>query len=268
MQKAILKWAGGKRSLLETILSTFPANFRTRPFHEPFLGGGTIFFALKPLKGSINDINPRLINFYKVVRDKPEELITTAKKFTYDRECYYKLRDKFNDEKLSKVDEAALLLYLNKTGYNGLYRVNSQGRFNVPFGRYKNPNIVPEESIRCASKALSKIEIYNKDFSYILKAAKGGDLVYFDPPYEPLSHTSNFNNYSSTGFPWEEQIRLSETISKLDEHGVLFVLSNSEPVSKLYTSFHVTTVRVNRSINTKATARGPVNEIIVTNIKR
>ena len=267
MPKAILKWAGGKRSLLEAILSTFPADYRSRPFHEPFLGGGAVFFKLKPQKGTVNDVNPRLVNFYKIVRDSPEKLIAKAKKFPYNRDSYYALRDKFNDEKLSPVEDAALLLYLNKTSYNGLYRVNSRGRFNVPFGRYRNPTIVHEEDIRGASEALSKIEIYNEDFSYILKAAKWGDLVYLDPPYEPVSHTSNFNTYSPTGFPWEEQVRLSETIRELDERGVLFVLSNSEPVKKLYEGFNVTTVRANRSINTKATARGPVNEIIATNIK-
>jgi DNA adenine methylase len=263
---AILKWAGGKRSLIQAILATFPPNYEERAYHEPFLGGGALFFTVKPRRGTVNDVNPRLINFYRVVRDEPDQLIEEALKYPYDRDTYYQLRDRFNEGGLQPVEDAALLLYLNKTGYNGLYRVNSRGVFNVPFGTYKNPTIVPEEDIPSASEALSCVEIRNEDFSYLLDAAHEGDIVYLDPPYEPLSRTSNFNTYSPDGFPWTEQVRLSETIRKLDARGVLFVLSNSEPVKKLYRGFKATTVHVNRSINTKATGRGPVKEIIVTNI--
>jgi DNA adenine methylase len=266
MTGAILKWAGGKRSLVQTILATFPPDYEDRAYHEPFIGGGAVFFTVKPRRGTVNDVNPRLINFYRVVRDEPNKLIEEASVYQYDRDTYYRLRSRYNEGGLTPVEDAALLLYLNKTGYNGLYRVNSRGVFNVPFGRYRNPTIVPEEDIYSASETLSHIEIRNEDFSYLLDATDEGNLVYLDPPYEPLSRTSNFNTYSPTGFPWAEQVRLSETIRELDARGVLFVLSNSEPVKRLYRGFKATTVYVNRSINTKATGRGPIREIIVTNI--
>ena len=265
---SILKWAGGKRSLVQAILSTFPLDYKGRVYHEPFLGGGAIFFTVKPSRGTINDINPRLVNFYRVVRDKPAELVKEASKFSYERETYYRLRDRFNGGGLNDVEDAAILIYLNKTGYNGLYRVNSKGKYNVPFGTYRNPTIVPEEDIYAASKALKQVELRSEDFSYLLEAAREGDLVYLDPPYEPLSRTSNFNTYNPTGFRWEEQVRLSETIRELDRGGVLFTLSNSEPVKKLYRGFKIATLKVNRSINTKTESRGPVSEIIVTNIKK
>ena len=263
---AILKWAGGKRSLIQAILATFPPDYAERAYHEPFLGGGALFFTVKPKRGTINDVNPRLINFYRVVRDEPDKLIKEASKYPYDRDTYYQLRDRFNENRLQPVEDAALLLYLNKTGYNGLYRVNSRGVFNVPFGTYKNPTIVPGEDIHAASEVLKQVELRNEDFSYLLDAVQKGDIVYLDPPYEPLSRTSNFNTYSPNGFPWAEQERLSKTIQELDARGVLFVLSNSEPVKKLYRGFRTTTVHANRSINTKTTGRGPIQEIIVTNI--
>ena len=265
---AILKWAGGKRSLIQAIIYIFPSDYKKRVYHEPFLGGGAIFFAVSPNKGTVNDVNPRLVNFYKVVRDRPIELIAEASKYPYEKETYYKLRERFNEGGLDTVEDAALLLYLNKTGYNGLYRVNSHGKYNVPFGKYKNPTIVPEEDILAASETLRRIELRCEDFSYLLDVAREGDIVYLDPPYEPLSRTSNFNTYNSTGFSWSEQVRLSETIRELDARGVLFVLSNSEPVKKLYEGYWVKVVHANRSINTKTAARGPVREIIVTNINQ
>jgi DNA adenine methylase len=264
---AILKWAGGKRSLVQAILSTFPLNHEERAYHEPFLGGGSVFFTIRPKKGTVNDVNTRLVNFYRVVRDSPDALITEASKHTYDKETYYRLRDRFNEGGLDPIEDAALLLYLNKTGYNGLYRVNRRNLFNVPFGTYRNPKIVPAEDIIIASEALKRVEIRSEDFSYLFDAASEGDIVYLDPPYEPLSRTSNFNTYSPTGFPWSEQVRLSEMIRELDARGVLFTLSNSEPVKKLYKGFRIKTVHANRSINTKITDRGSVREILVTNIK-
>ncbi len=267
MTGSILKWAGGKRSLVTTILSTFPQGYEERAYHEPFLGGGAIFFTVKPRKGTVNDVNLHLINFYRVVRDNPEKLIAEAGKYFYNKEIYYRLRDRFNSGGLNSVEDAAILLYLNKTGYNGLYRVNRRGLFNVPFGRYKNPTIAPEDDIREASETLKRVEIRNEDFAYLLDIVEEGDLVYLDPPYEPVSRTANFNAYSPIGFPWTEQVRLSETIRELDARHVFFVLSDSDPVRKLYKKFRVSTVRANRSINTKTTARGPVKEIIVTNIE-
>ena len=169
MVEPILKWAGGKRSLIPKIFNLFPTDYKKRTYHEPFLGGGALFFKIKPSSGSINDINSRLVNFYKVVRDKPMELIDKTQKYEYSETSYYELRDRFNQKNLSDVEEASIFLYLNKTAFNGLYRVNSKGEFNVPFGRYKNPNIVPEKRIISASKILKKSTIFKSFF----KAYKG-----------------------------------------------------------------------------------------------
>jgi len=265
----ILKWAGGKRGLVPHILSLFPVDYRSRVYHEPFVGGGAVFFRIRPRAGSINDVNSHLINFYRVVRDNPEELISKARQYIYDEESYYLLRDRFNQPGLSDVECAALLLYLNKTAFNGLYRVNSRGEFNVPFGRYKNPTIVPERRIRAASKTLKKIDIFNEDFSYVLDYAKKGDLCYLDPPYQPVSETANFTSYSSEKFDLDEQRRLRDLCIELDEQGVLFVLSNSyaEAIIDLYRGierFQVKIVQAKRAISSKASTRGPINEVLIT----
>ena len=272
MVDPILKWAGGKRSLVPHILSLFPVDYKTRVYHEPFIGGGAVFFKIRPRAGSINDINSHLVNFYWVVRDKPEELISQGRLYTYDEESYYLLRDRFNQQGLSDVEYAALLLYLNKTAFNGLYRVNSKGEFNVPFGRYKNPTIVPERRIRAASRILQKVEIFNKDFSYVLDYAKEGDLCYLDPPYQPVSETASFTSYSSEGFDLNEQRRLRDLCIELDERGILFVLSNSytEPILDLYkeTKFQIKVTQAKRAISSKPSTRGPINEVLVTNISK
>ncbi len=265
---AILKWAGGKRSLTPAIIATFSSDYSERRYHEPFLGGGAVFFAVKPRRGTVNDVNQRLVNFYRVVRDEPTSLIAEVSKYPYEKDTYYALRDRFNGGELSPAEDAAILLYLNKTGYNGLYRVNSRGVFNVPFGTYNRPKIVSEDDVYAASKALRRVDLRCEDFSYLLDDAREGDLVYLDPPYEPLSRTSNFNTYSPNGFPWSEQERLAGVVRELDRRGILFTLSNSEPVKRLYKGFRVSVVHANRSINTKTSGRGPVREIIVTNIPR
>ena len=271
MADPILKWAGGKRQLIPKILSTFPKDYRQRVFHEPFFGGGAVFFKIKPKKSSINDINPRLMSFYKVVRDSPTELIELAKGYRHDKDEYYKLRDRFNEPGLTDIEDAALLLYLNKTAFNGLYRVNSKGQFNVPFGRYKNPTIVDENRILEASRILKNIEILSTDFTYVIEHSDEGDLCYFDPPYLPVSDTADFTSYSKDGFSYMDQIRLRDTCIELDEKGVLFVLSNSyveELVDKYQEvdHFRVEVVKANRAINSVAEKRGPVDEILVTNI--
>jgi len=193
----VLKWAGGKRSLATSIIKLFPLDYRDRRYHEPFFGGGALFFKIRPRSGSINDVNPDLMNFYRVVRDDPEDLISQAKNYTYDEEIYYNLRDRFNRRGIPAVERAALMLYLNKTSYNGLYRVNSRGEFNVPFGTYSNPTIVPEEKIRFASRLLRNVDILNEDFSYVSRCANEGNLCYLDPPYQPVGGTANFTSYSS-----------------------------------------------------------------------
>lgn len=268
MTGMILKWLGGKRRIVTAIIGLLPENLENRGYHEPFLGGGALLFALKPARGTANDVNTRLINFYRVVRDNPNELIEEAKRFLYDREIYYRLRDRFNTATLSPIEDAALFLYLNKTGYNGLYRVNSKGIFNVPFGRYKNPNIVPEVKIIEASQVLRKIDLRCEDFSYIIDVAKEGDIVYMDPPYKPLNKTSNFTSYNPDGFNEVEQVRLRKICEELDRNNIFFIVSNSGPAAELYDGFKIMKILVNRSINSKASARGPINEILVTNIEK
>jgi DNA adenine methylase len=271
MVEPILKWAGGKRSLIPNIVALLPTDYKVRAYHEPFFGGGALFFTLKPADGSINDINPRLINFYKVVRDDPEELIEQALQYRYEKDAFYQLRNHYNKEMLSPIEDAALTLYLNKTAFNGLYRVNSKGEFNVPFGRYSNPTIVDKDRIRAASKLLQNIEILQKDFSYVVERAEKDSICYFDPPYLPVSNTANFTSYSQDGFTWNDQIRLKDTCVKLHEKGVFFVLSNSyvEKLIDYYRDvdeFRIHVVKANRAIDSKATSRGPVNEALITNI--
>lgn len=273
MVEPILKWAGGKRQLIEEILSLSPRDHSDRSFHEPMFGGGAVTFKLEPSSGTINDVNSRLVNFYRVVRDRPEELIRENRRHPHEEEYYYEARDRFNKrprgEGFEGVEEASLLLYLNRTGFNGLYRENSKGEFNVPFGRYANPDYVCEKRIRRASKVLDHIEIYNRDFSYIAKEAQKGDLVYFDPPYQPVSDTANFTQYSMDDFDLEDQARLAEVCKELDEREVLFVLSNSNApdVRGLYEEdFVVETVGAKRSINSDGANRGEVKEILVTNV--
>lgn len=273
MVEPVLKWAGGKRGLLHNIRANFPHDYKKRRYHEPFIGGGAVFFWLKPKKGSINDINRRLMNFYKILRDKPEKLIQTTKIFPYQEEVYYKLRDRFNHKKITDVEEAALLLYFNKTAFNGLYRENSKGEFNVPFGSYINPTIVQEERIRSASKVLKGIDIYNEDFSYILKIAERGDLCYFDPPYQPVSVTADFTSYTKEGFDFNEQKRLRDICLQMHKTGVLFILSNSyaEPIRRLYEKideFRVEKVSTRRVISSNVNTRGPISEILVSNIPK
>ena len=278
MAEPILKWAGGKRGLLREIIALMPRDFRDRTFHEPFFGGGAVTFWIEPKKGTINDINPKLMNFYVVVRDHVDELIEDAQRHKYEKEYFYRARAEFNKIvrngfKIPDIRLASLLLYLNKTAFNGLYRENRRGEFNVPFGRYKNPKIVDEEKLRKASEVLKRLEIYNEDFSYILRTAKPGDLVYFDPPYYPLSETSNFTSYSKDNFGYTDQKRLRDVCLKLHKRGVYFVLSNSyvEPVLELYQDFdefEMFKVYAKRSINSKADRRGEVPELLVTNVPK
>lgn len=276
MGEPILKWAGGKRQILGEILSLFPKDYSQRTYHEPMVGGGAVLFAISPKKGTINDLNDRLMRFYEVVRDFPEELINENRSHKNSKEYYYKARKEFNKlafktplTKEEKIREASLFLYLNRTCYNGLYRVNAKGEFNVPFGRYSNPDFVRERQIREASIVLKNLKLFNTDFNYILEEAQAGDVVYFDPPYEPVSETSNFTQYTCNGFSFEHQRRLRDVCVELDKKGVYFVLSNSwaEPVRKLYENlFEVIRIKARREISAKVESRKPVYEILVTNI--
>jgi DNA adenine methylase len=267
-----LKWAGGKRSLVKRIIGLFPKDYKGRRYHEPFFGGGAVFFHVRPGTGTINDINPRLMNFYRVVRDSPGELIDEASGYRYDEAEYYRLRDRFNSPGLSAIEDAALFLYLNKTAYNGLYRVNSKGEFNVPFGRYVNPTIVPRRRIKLTSRLLGGIDIRCEDFSYVLDAAEEGDLCYMDPPYHPTSDTANFTDYAAKGFKPSDQRRLKDLCIELDERNVGFVLSNSdtELIRCLYEpvdDFELVSFPTRRMISSKVSSRGSGSDLLITNCR-
>lgn len=266
----IVKWVGGKRQLLSKIIPLIKKNFST--YVEPFVGGGAVFFELQPRKAIINDLNSELINVYSVVRDFPERLISELEKHSEknSEEYYYAIRsmDRNSEfDKLSNIQKAARILYLNKTCYNGLYRVNSSGQFNSPYGRYKNPNIVNSVSIRAMSKYLknNEIDIRQGDYREILKNLSRGAFVYFDPPYMPISTSSSFTGYTENGFNYEQQLCLKEECDKLRENGIPFLQSNSDcpEIRELYHNYNVEIVQAKRAINSKSEKRGEINEVLI-----
>ncbi|MEL4029967.1 DNA adenine methylase [Caldifermentibacillus hisashii] len=269
-----LKWAGGKRQLLPEIRKYIPKRIGT--YYEPFLGGGAVLFDLQPKKAVINDINSELINTYLVIKNNVDELIEDLRKHENTSDYYYKIRDLDRDKnrfsKLSDVEKASRLIYLNKTCFNGLFRVNSQGQFNVPFGRYKNPNIVNEFVLRAVSHYLNnnEVKILNGDFADAVSSAKKGDFVYFDSPYDPVSETASFTGYTLGGFNKDEQIRLRDLFVDLDKRGCKVLLSNSATdfIKDLYKDYHIEIVSATRNINSIATKRGKIDEVLVMNYEQ
>lgn len=268
-----LKWVGGKRQLIPEIEQYFPKK-KYSTFYEPFVGGGAVLFHFQPNRAVINDVNSDLINFYKVVKDNVDELILELSKYKNKntKEDFYKIRslDRSPDyKKLSNIKKAARLHYLNKTCFNGLYRVNNAGEFNTPFGGYKNPNIENKAVLRAVSEYLNKkdIKILNGDYSDALKRIRKPAFVYFDPPYDPLSSSSNFTGYTKGGFDRDEQIRLKKTCDALNSKGVRFLLSNSSTpfIKELYKEYDIIPVKARRSINSVSYKRGDVEEVLVKN---
>lgn len=267
----VVKWVGGKRQLLPEIKKYIPDEIST--YYEPFLGGGAVLFDLQPEKAIVNDINEELINLYRVVKEDAEELIEDLKKYENDSECFYRIRgldrNKEVFSKLSNTKRASRIHYLNKTCYNGLFRVNMAGQFNSPFGNYKNPNITNEITIRAVSKYLNDANIEFKcgDYEDALKGIKKGSFVYLDPPYDPVSNSANFTGYDKGGFNRDEQTRLKNSCDKLDKKGVKFLLSNSatEFIKDLYKAYNIKEVKAKRIINSNGNARGDVNEVLVRN---
>jgi DNA adenine methylase len=280
--KPFIKWVGGKTQLIESIEKTLPKDFgnqRNFTYIEPFVGGGAILFWILQKypnikKAVINDINPDLTTAYKTIKENPEKLIMELRSIQEEylplseekrKEYFLSKRERFNTKSLEPVENSALFIFLNRTCFNGLYRVNSKGGFNVPFGKYANPKICDEQTILADSKLLQKVEILTGDFEETLQLAGENSFFYFDPPYKPLSETSSFNSYSKEDFNDKEQIRLSEFCQRIDLMGHNFILSNSDLKGKnphdnffddLYSQFKINRVFATRMVNAKAKKRG------------
>ena len=266
----IVKWVGGKRQLLPEIMPLI--NKKCSTYVEPFVGGGAVFFELQPKKAIINDYNSELVNVYTVVRDHSEELIEELEKHNrYNNgEYFYMIRALDRSEAydtMSDTEKAARIIYLNKTCYNGLYRVNSAGQFNSPYGKYKNPNIVNEDSIRAMSRYLqsNKITIRQGDYKEVLKGLRRGAFVYLDPPYMPISLSSSFTGYTENGFSYAQQVTFKEECDKLRKKGISFLQSNSDcpEIRDLYREYEIRTVQAKRRINSKGNKRGEINEVLI-----
>jgi DNA adenine methylase len=256
-----VKWAGGKRQLLAAILGQIPQNYGR--YHEPFLGGGAVFFALSPDKAFLSDSNQRLVRCYSGIKNQVDEVIALLHGYKRNRRFFEGMRRR-NIDAASDAEVAAWFIYLNKLGFNGLYRVNSKNVFNVPFGDNKNAQICDEENLKACSRALAEAELHWEDFKKVEDRAQPNDLVYFDPPYVPLSATSYFTSYTADGFTGEDQVRLRDLAFRLKEKGVHVLLSNSSSAAELYSKdFSVMEVLAARAVNSKAERRGKITELLI-----
>ena len=266
--RPFLKWAGGKSQLLEQFRPLLPRSGTFGRYFEPFVGSGALFFHLRPPAAELSDVNREIIDCYRAVQKCPEDVILELAKHEHDEEHYYSVRADSKRRKLGVA--AARTIYLNKTGYNGLYRVNSAGRFNVPMGRYANPGFQSPAlfaTIRACSRALISARLAAGDFADALKGVEKGDFVYLDPPYVPVSETSDFTSYARGGFCWADQERLAGVCADLWRRGAKVMLSNSdtESVRKLYRGYRIDVVKASRSINSRGAKRGKVQEVVVRN---
>ncbi|MCC7004686.1 DNA adenine methylase [Candidatus Nomurabacteria bacterium] len=272
--KPFLKWVGGKGQLLEQFQELFPEKYNS--YFEPFIGGGAVFFSLNPKKAIINDINTTLVQTYIYIKDDVDRVIKELKKLEKDflskepeerKEFYYKIREKYNSLPKDDFKRSLYFLFFNKTAFNGVYRENSKGGFNVPIGSYRNPKIVDEDNLRAVSESLKHTSITNTSFADVVKKAKSGDFVYFDPPYHPVSTTSSFTSYSKDDFTKEDQIKLRDLFVELDKKGVYVMLSNSYTpfIKEIYSAYKQIPVNASRMINSKADKRGKISEIVIVN---
>jgi DNA adenine methylase len=274
--KPFVKWVGGKRQLLKQFraLKLYPPDHfdpAKNKYFEPFVGGGAVFFDLLPERAFLSDMNFELVTTYNVIKENVDELIRSLKRHKYQKDYFLKVRAK-NPKELSDVEIASRFIFLNRTAFNGMYRVNSKGEFNVPFGKYENPMICDEENLRKASRALKNVEIRHGDYKGVLEKAKKGDFVYFDPPYYPVSKTASFTSYTAESFLDREQMELRDTFLALHKRGCFVMLSNSDApfINKIYSELKqygvkISKIDANRAINSKATGRGKIKEVLVTN---
>jgi DNA adenine methylase len=293
--KPFIKWVGGKGQLISSIGKSLPQEvygYSDMTYVEPFVGGGAMLFWIlenvKTVKKAvINDINPDLTNAYRTVKDNVYELIALLKNIKKEyqslnsednrKEYFLKMRKRYNTKSLENIENTALFIFLNRTCFNGLYRVNSKGLFNVPFGKHTNPTICDENTLLADSELLQKVEILTGDFEQTLNYATENSLFYFDPPYKPLSQTSSFNSYAKEDFNDAEQMRLKSFCDKLNEKGSLWILSNSDVKSNdpendffddLYSRYQINRVFASRSVNANPEKRGKLTELLITNHKR
>lgn len=267
-----VKWVGGKRQLLKSIEAALPKEIAKLKLFEPFVGGGAVFFHLQAKSAWINDANSELINTYETIKLDVEGLIQSLKKHKNEADYFYDIRALDREEsfaRLSNVERASRLIFLNKTCFNGLYRVNNSGEFNSPFGRYENPNIVNEPVLRAVSQYLNhhNVQITNFDYSKSIEAADKNCFVYLDPPYHPLSNSANFTGYVAGGWGIEDQVRLKTVCDSLNDKGVKFLLSNSSTplIHSLYKDYNIKTLLAGRAINAVGSKRGDVEEVLVKN---
>lgn len=275
--KPFLKWVGGKGRLLDQLLPYFAeARKDEGKYFEPFFGGGAVFFALSPVSGRINDVNKALMSAYSNIKTSVDSVIEQLKVLEEEyvaldadarQEYFYERRKEYNQEPHDTVRKTALLIFLNKTCFNGLYRENRKGEFNVPHGRYANPTICDKTTLRATSKALQYVDISSGSFEDSVAEAKAGDFVYFDPPYHPLNPTSSFTSYSVDDFSADDQCKLKEVFDDLTKRGVKVALSNSdcEFINELYKEYRIEKVWAGRSINSVGSKRGKITEVLVLN---
>ncbi len=262
-----LKWAGGKAQLLKQLSPFFPKEFET--YFEPFLGGGAVFFHLRPEKAILSDTNPELVNVFQVVRDDAEALVAALDRHHPHRNSeayFYRVRKQVPSE-LTTVERAARTIFLNKTCYNGLWRVNAKGEFNVPFGKYKNPTLYKTENLQETCALLQGKIVTVGDYRDICEYPRTNDFVYLDPPYQPLSATSSFTGYTMESFNESDQKELASVFRKLDQRGCKVMLSNSatDSVKNLYQGYRIGRVKAKRAINSQASGRGAIDELLIMN---
>ncbi len=272
--KPFVKWVGGKRQLLEQFkkLDLYPPgdfDISKGRYFEPFVGGGAVFFDLLPKKAFLSDLNKELVTTYNVIKNDVDSLIKSLKRHRTDKDYFLKVRAK-DVTKLSDVEIASRFIFLNRTCFNGMYRVNSKGQFNVPYGKNSNPLICDVDNLKKVSRSLKEVEITHQDYKAVLKKARKGDFVYFDPPYYPVSKTASFTSYTAESFLDKEQTELRDTVLELHKRGCFVMLSNSDTpfINKIYSGYKhikITKVDASRFINSKASGRGKVTEVLVTN---
>jgi len=272
----LLKWAGGKRHIADLLVGFLPTDWRSGRYYEPFFGGGAMFLRLKPEQARLSDLNPRLIGFYRFVKDSPTTLLSNvgqlrdefeSAKAGKKSEIFYKMRSQFNRSDPQEIDSASLLYALNKLCFNGLYRENSKGLFNVPFGNKKRFPRCDEDQFIAVSKLLTSAELKTSDFAIAVETAESDDFVYFDPPYIPINPTSSFTAYSSTGFGIDDQKRLSELMHNLARRGVRAMCSNSDSAltREVYSSLRIDVIQAPRMVSASSDGRKLVNELVIRN---